>query len=54
MKSEAVKIDSISEDPANLRRHGERNLETIKASLKRFGQQKPIAMGETNGKEGDA
>ena len=44
MKSEAVKIDSISEDPANLRRHGERNLETIKASLKRFGQQKPIVV----------
>ena len=44
MKSESVKIDSISEDPANLRRHGERNIETIKASLKRFGQQKPIVV----------
>jgi ParB-like chromosome segregation protein Spo0J len=41
---EWVKVDSIHIDPANVRRHPERNLETIKASLARFGQQKPIVV----------
>jgi DNA modification methylase len=44
MKTERVPIDSVSLDPANVRRHGERNLATIKASLSRFGQQKPIVV----------
>ena len=42
MKVESVPIDSIHLDPANVRRHPERNLAAIKASLARFGQQKPI------------
>jgi hypothetical protein len=37
-------VESLREDPANVRRHPERNLETIKASLVRFGQQKPIVV----------
>jgi len=37
-------IKDLVTDPANTRRHGERNLETIKASLLRFGQQKPIVV----------
>jgi ParB-like chromosome segregation protein Spo0J len=41
---EWVKVDSIHIDPANVRRHPERNLDTIKASLARFGQQKPIVV----------
>ena len=44
MKIETVPIDSVSFDPANVRRHPERNLATIKASLQRFGQQKPIVV----------
>ncbi len=48
MKSETVPIDSLSFDPANVRKHGERNLATIKASLLRFGQQKPIVV-DANG-----
>ena len=32
------------QDPANARRHGERNLEAIIDSLKAFGQQKPIVV----------
>lgn len=44
MQIEVVPIDSVSLDPANVRKHGERNLETIKASLRRFGQQKPIVV----------
>jgi ParB-like chromosome segregation protein Spo0J len=39
-----VPVDSLSPDPANVRRHPERNLDTIKASLRRFGQQKPIVV----------
>lgn len=42
MKVESVPIDSIHLDPANVRRHPEKNLAAIKASLARFGQQKPI------------
>lgn len=44
MASETVAIADLTCDPANVRRHGERNLEAIKASLVRFGQQKPIVV----------
>lgn len=44
MKIVEVDIDSVSQDPANLRRHGIRNLDAIKASLRKFGQQKPIVV----------
>ena len=39
-----VPIDSLTADPANVRRHPDNNLDAIKASLKRFGQQKPIVV----------
>jgi ParB family transcriptional regulator, chromosome partitioning protein len=42
LQVETVPIDSISADPANVRRHPARNLDAIKASLRRFGQQRPI------------
>lgn len=44
MKAERVPIDSVKLDPANVRRHGEKNLSAIKSSLSRFGQQKPIVV----------
>lgn len=44
MKTERVPIGSVQFDPANVRRHGEKNLDAIKASLSRFGQQKPIVV----------
>lgn len=44
MKVETVEISSLSPDPANVRSHGKKNLEAIKASLRRFGQQKPIVV----------
>jgi ParB-like chromosome segregation protein Spo0J len=44
MKTEVVDINSVLPDPANLRRHGMKNLNAIKASLARFGQQKPIVV----------
>jgi ParB-like chromosome segregation protein Spo0J len=39
-----VPIDSITPDPANVRRHPDKNIDAIKASLKCFGQQKPIVV----------
>jgi ParB-like chromosome segregation protein Spo0J len=44
LRIERVPIDSINPDPANVRAHPERNLEAIKGSLARFGQQKPIVV----------
>jgi DNA modification methylase len=40
----AVPINSVKPDPGNARQHPERNLETIKASLERYGQRKPIVV----------
>jgi len=34
----------LSLDPANVRKHDRRNLDAIKASLRKFGQQKPIVV----------
>jgi hypothetical protein len=44
MKYEKVKVTDLSNDPANARKHGEKNIATIVASLRRFGQQKPIVV----------
>ena len=44
MKTEEVDLSELLGDPANVRLHGQRNIETIKASLARFGQQKPIVV----------
>ena len=48
MEIQSVPIDSLTCDPANARRHPERNVAQIKASLQRFGQQKPIVVDATN------
>lgn len=37
-------IATLQPDPANLRRHNERSLAAVMASLSRFGQQKPIVV----------
>lgn len=37
-------VSDLASDPANARKHNERNLDAIKASLTRFGQQKPIVI----------
>lgn len=39
-----IKVDEVSEDPKNARLHNERNLESIRASLEKFGQMKPIVV----------
>ena len=48
MKTELVPTDLLSFDPANVRKHNSRNLDAIKASLRRFGQQKPIVVDQNN------
>lgn len=40
----AVSIDSLVHDPANARKHDQRNLDSIKGSLGLFGQRKPIVV----------
>lgn len=44
MKVTSVSIDSINLDPNNARRHSERNLDAIVASLKEYEQVKPIVV----------
>ena len=39
-----VPIDTLEYDPFNVREHDERNVDAIKASIARFGQQKPIVV----------
>ncbi len=48
MQIEKILLSELSSDPANARKHGEQNIATIVASLKRFGQQKPIVIDSSN------
>ena len=41
-------VHDLSNDPANARKHNDRNIDAIIASLRRFGQQKPIVIDKTN------
>lgn len=40
----AVPIESLTNDPANVRVHPQRNMDAVRGSLRRFGQQKPIVV----------
>lgn len=44
MKVERLAVDLLHHDPSNVRKHDERNVKAIAASLQRFGQQKPIVV----------
>jgi hypothetical protein len=44
MQLTTTKIADLSLDPSNVRKHSRRNLDAIKASLRKFGQQKPIVV----------
>jgi DNA modification methylase len=44
MKIERVELSKLAADPANVRKHNAKNLKAIEASLRRFGQQKPIVV----------
>lgn len=46
---ESMPISELIEDPANLRKHGPRNLETIRGSLQRFGQIEPLVVRRQTG-----
>ena len=48
MQIERIEISKLIGDPANIRKHGERNIQTIVGSLHRFGQQKPIVIDRGN------
>jgi ParB-like chromosome segregation protein Spo0J len=48
MQVEVLPLDALHVDPANVRRHPEPNINAIKASLARFGQQKPIVIDANN------
>tara|TARA_R110002020_G_scaffold26072_8_gene84389 strand:+ start:2065 stop:2586 length:522 start_codon:yes stop_codon:yes gene_type:complete len=43
-----MKINDLMHDPSNVRTHSDTNIEAIKASLSRFGQQKPIVVNDDN------
>ncbi len=44
MKIETIEIAALAFDPANARKHSVKNLDAIKGSLAKFGQQKPIVI----------
>lgn len=47
MKVETVKVTDLTFDPHNARKHPELNLSALRASLKEFGQRKPIVIDGT-------
>jgi Fe-S-cluster formation regulator IscX/YfhJ len=42
----AVPLDALRKDPRNARLHPDRNLQAIRQSLRKFGQQKPIVLSD--------
>jgi DNA modification methylase len=43
-----VRINELSTDPNNARKHNKKNIDAIKGSLRKFGQQKPIVIDRSN------
>lgn len=43
-----VSIDKLHPDPTNARKHSERNVQAIAASLKMFGQRRPIVVQKSS------
>lgn len=50
MKVEVVAVERLTSDPENARKHSEKNLDAIRASLKEFGQRRPLVVA--NGANG--
>ena len=48
MQVQPMPVNELVNDPNNARTHDERNLDAIRASLERFGQQKPIVINADN------
>ena len=47
METIKLKISELANDPANARKHDQRNVKAIADSLQRFGQQKPIVVDKS-------
>jgi ParB-like chromosome segregation protein Spo0J len=45
----AVPCDSLTLDPANARKHPQKNLEAIRGSLRVYGQRKPVVVNRATG-----
>jgi hypothetical protein len=45
----AVSVHTLAPDPANARKHGDKNLDAIRGSLATFGQVKPVVVREETG-----
>lgn len=45
-----VSLDQLHEDPANVRKHGERNRAAVRASLSEFGQVEPLVVQAGTGR----
>jgi len=48
LQIERRSVHDLSNDPANARKHNDRNIDAIISSLRRFGQQKPIVIDRNN------
>ena len=48
MKVSTVPLDTLQLDPANVRTHGDRNMDAIAASLQRFGQAEPLVVQQSS------
>ncbi len=48
LQIERRSVHDLSNDPANARKHNDKNIDAIIASLRRFGQQKPIVIDRNN------
>jgi ParB-like chromosome segregation protein Spo0J len=44
LKVQLVKVDSLESDPENARKHSQKNLDAIAASLRTFGQRRPLVV----------
>ena len=49
LRTLAVDITTLRQDPANARLHNDQNLEAIMSSLSKFGQRKPVVVNKRDG-----
>lgn len=49
LKIKTVKLDTLHEDPGNVRKHGPKNLAAIRDSLTTFGQVEPLVVQQKTG-----
>lgn len=49
MQAVLRKLDTLSLDPANVRRHGRENIEMLKKSIAEFGQTRPLVVDSRTG-----